>query len=113
VTPPAGTFLAEVRDSAIRFPPPIREFCDANNWTLFRVLTIDDHCLEIQPVLPDEESDMTTGYHSSLSPDSRLWIPAPLRALVALGDQSAMMRIENGAIRIYLRKVFETLGFRP
>jgi hypothetical protein len=36
-----------------------------------------------------------------------------LRALVGLGEQSVMMRAENGAICIYLRKVFETLGFGP
>jgi hypothetical protein len=30
-----------------------------------------------------------------------------------MGEQSVMMRIEDGAIGIYLRKVFETLGFGP
>jgi hypothetical protein len=113
MNPASGTFMAKARGGAVEFPPPIRRFCDVNQWSLFRVLMLDDDRLEIQPVLPGEESDLDRDYHSSLSPEGQLWIPAALRELVTLGEQSVMMRIEDGVIRIYLRKVFRTLGFGP
>ena len=40
-------------------------------------------------------------------------VPRALRKSVELGEQSVMLRIEEGAIHVYLRKVFDTLGFRP
>ena len=74
---------------------------------------LDDDRLEIVPVLPGDDADVMKEYHSSLSSDGRLWIPASLREMVSLREQSVMMRMADRAIRIYLRKVFETLGFRP
>jgi hypothetical protein len=113
VIPPAGTFLAKVRDGAIQFPPPLKRYCDASEWTLFRVVQHGDDRLEIRPIAPEEDTDITADFHSSLTADGRLWIPAALRHLVSLGEQSVMMRVENEGIGIYLRKVFETLGFGP
>ena len=113
VTPPAGTFLAKVRDGAIQLPPPLKRYCDASEWTLFHVVRHGDDRLEIHPIAPEENADVTADFYSSLTPDGRLWIPAALRDLVALGEQSVMMRVEGGGIGIYLRKVFETLGFGP
>jgi len=107
---PAGTFLAPVRNGAIQLPPPLKLYCEAEGWSLFRfVVTGDDH-LTMQPVLPEGSA---TPFHASLGPDGRLWIPAKLRRTVSLGEQSVMLRVENGVINVYLRKVFETLGFRP
>ena len=105
--------MANVRGGVIHFPPPIRRFCDASEWTLFRVLMLDDDRLDIQPVLPDDHSPLGSEFHSSLSAEGELWVPAALRELVCLGEQSVMMRVEDGVIRIYLRKVFKTLGFGP
>jgi hypothetical protein len=110
VIAPAGTFLAPVRSGAIHLPTPLKQYCDAEGWSLFRfVVTSDDH-LTMQPVLPE---DSAGAFHASLGPDGQLWIPAELRKMVSLGEQSVMLRVENGAISMYLRKVFETLGFRP
>jgi len=64
----------------------------------------------MQPVLAE---DPAIDFHAGLGTDGRLWIPAALRQMVSLGEQSVMLRVENGAINMYLRKVFETLGFRP
>ena len=83
------------------------------NWTLFRVVTVDENRLTVQPVLPRDNSDVMQGFYSSLSADGQLWIPAAARDLVSLGEQSVMMRVENGAIHVFLRNVLETLGFRP
>ena len=80
---------------------------------MFRVELVDDDRLEIKPILPDEDADVTGAFCSSLSGDGKLWIPGLLRELVSLGEQSVMMRVENGGMSIYLRKVFETLGFGP
>ncbi len=86
-------------------------------WDLFRVVPGDPDRLLLEPVLalePDgPEPDLVDGFCSSLSVDGRLWIPVALRESVSLLEQSVMMRVENGGIGVYLRKVFETLGFRP
>ena len=113
MTAPAGTFLAKVRDGSVQLPPPLKRYCDASEWTLFRIVLKDGDVLEVFPVLAHETTDVMSEFHSSLTPDGRLWIPGTLRELTALGEQSVMMRIEDGAIRIFLRKVFETLGFGP
>jgi len=112
MTPPTGTFLAKVRTGAIQFPPPIKAYCDAEGWDLFRVLQADPDRLTLEPV-PDAQSDSFDDVCSSLSANGQLWIPAALRESVALAEQSVMMRVENGGIGVYLRKVFDTLGFRP
>ena len=92
---------------------------------MFRVMPGDQDRLVLEPVLtslphpvPAAESggtepEMIDGFCSSLSADGRLWIPAALRQSVSLVEQNVMMRIENGTIGVYLRKVFDTLGFRP
>ena len=69
---------------------------------------------DVVSALPDNiEPELVDGFFSSLSDDGRLWIPAALRQSVSLLEQNVMMRIENGSIGVYLRKVFDTLGFRP
>jgi len=107
---PAGTFLAPVRNGAIQLPPPLKQYCEAEGWSLFRFVVSGDDRLTMQPVLAE---DSAADFQASLSPDGRLWIPAALRKTVSLGEQSVMLRVENGVINMYLRKVFETLGFRP
>jgi hypothetical protein len=110
MTAPAGTFLARVRNGVILIPAPLKQYCDAAGWTLFRFTATGDDRLDMQPV-PDGDAD--ADFHASLNADGRLWIPADLRAKVSLGEQSVMLRVENGAIAMYLRKVFDTLGFQP
>jgi hypothetical protein len=114
MTAPAGTFLAQVRKGVVQLPPPLARFCADSQWTLFRITLLDTERLEFAPVLPDDDvDDLDVGYHSSLSSDGKLWVPVELREAVMLGDQSVMVRIEDGFIRMYLRQVFKTLGFGP
>jgi hypothetical protein len=110
MTIPAGTFLAPVRNGAIRLPPPFQRYCEAESWSLFRFDVIDQNHLTIHPVLP---TDSSVDFHASLSPEGFLWVPLGLRNILALKEQSVMLRIEAGAIHVYIRKVFDTLGFRP
>jgi hypothetical protein len=108
--PPAGTFIARGETGAIRLPPTIYSYCQVQGWTLFHFEVVDRDHMVMRPVLagaPDAP------FHASLGEDGLLWIPAELRESVALGEQSVMLRIENATIRVYLRKVFDTLGFRP
>jgi len=111
--PPSGTYMATVRRGCVRFPPLFKAWCDQEGWNLFRVIRRGDDLLRLDPVLPGDDSDVSADFCSSLQPDGNLWIPETMRSLVSLGEQSVMMRFEDGALNIYLRKVFETLGFRP
>lgn len=120
VPPPAGTFLAKVRNGSILFPPPVNAYCKAEGWDLFRVLFHDHDHFVLEPVIEspndnsaNSDSDDAESLCSSLSADGNLWIPAILRSSVELAEQSVMVRVENGTIGVYLRKVFDTLGFRP
>lgn len=113
MTPPEGTFLAPVRSGVVQLPPLVADYCEMAEWNLFRVVPVNHNLLELEPILPSDIGDMEDVFQSSLSPDGKLWIPAELRESVALGDQSVMVRIENGVLHIFLREVFKTLGFGP
>ena len=110
MTPPAGTFLAKVRNGAIQLPPPVKQYCEAMSWSLFRIAVMEANHLTMEPVF---SGDPATDFQASLDADGKLWVPAELRQAVSLGEQSVMLRIEQGAVHVYIRKVFETLGFRP
>jgi hypothetical protein len=110
MTPPAGTFLARVRDGSMQLPPPLLQYCEEQCWTLFDFRVAGENKLTLLPIPPD---DSNAEFQASLGPEGRLWIPAALREAVQLGEQSVMVRLEDGAINMYLRKVFDTLGFRP
>lgn len=111
---PSGTFLAPVRDGVIQFPPALRTWCEFSGWNLFHLHADTPDGLVLEPITDETLStDPPSGQISSFDPEGRLWIPADLRGTVQLGDQTVMIRAEDGRIRIFLRKVFETLGFRP
>jgi len=107
---PAGTFIAQMRDGAIQLPPMLLAWCRAQSWTLFHFRVAGEDQVIMLPVLA-EDSD--SRFQASLGSDGTLWIPADIRAMVDLHGQSVMLRVEGGGISIYLRKVFDTLGFRP
>jgi hypothetical protein len=91
-------------------PPPLLAYCQSENWTLFHFRIASEDQVTMLPVLPE---DSASEFQASLGSDGALWIPADVRKLVDLREQSVMLRVEDGAISMYLRKVFETLGFRP
>ncbi len=112
---PSGTYLAPVRNGVIQFPPPLKQWCLDAGWTLFRILVDDQDRLTLEPVGADNPIDPIEdeAYESSFDPEGRLWIPAELRSYVGLNDQSVMIRVEEGVIHIFLRKIFKNLGFGP
>ncbi len=105
--------MGRVRNGTLDMPLGVCKFCAANEWTLFRVLPLDDHRIELQPVLADEDTDGDEDFVSSLSSDGKLWIPGSVREIVGLKEQSVMVRVEGRCVRLYIGHVFETLGFRP
>jgi hypothetical protein len=109
VPEPVGTYLANVRGGSMQLPPAIAEYCRAAGWSLFRFVVRDKDHVTIHPVLPQEPGD----FHASLDADGKLWVPEDLRQQIGLGEQSVMLRVEDAGINMYLRKVFETLKFRP
>jgi len=102
--------MAAVRKGSIQFPPPLRAFCEAQGWNLFCIAVAGENHLTIRAV---RDGDDAEGFQASFTPDGKLWIPAELREAVSLGEQSVMMRAGEDEIHIYLRNVFDTLGFRP
>lgn len=104
MTVPEGNYLARVRKNAIEFPPPIRRFCEEQCWDRFEVLILDKDHLVLRPD-PDGPA--------MLNSESKLPLTAAIAQASQLGEQSVMLRIEDGLIHVAVRKVFETLGFRP
>jgi hypothetical protein len=109
LTEPAGTYLASVRNGSMQLPPAIAEYCRSAGWSLFCFIVADKDHVTIRPILPEQSG----AFHASLDADGKLWIPSELRRRIDLAEQSVMLRVENGGINMYLRKVFETLRFRP
>lgn len=91
-------------------PPLLFAWCRAQSWTLFHFRVVSEDQLIMMPVLPE---DSESKFQASLDSEGRLWIPSDIRAMIDLHEQSVMLRIEGDAISVYLRKVFDTLGFRP
>lgn len=106
MTPPAGTFLARVREGIMQLPPSLQRYCEAHGWTLFHFEVVDADHLTIKAVVREDSG-------VSLNPDGRLSIPEELCKQISLGEQSVMLRVEDGVMHMYLRRVFDTLGFRP
>ena len=104
MTVPEGNYLARVRKNAIEFPPPIRRFCEEQCWGRFEVLVLDKDHLVLRP-----DPDGT----AMLNSESKLPLTEAIAQASQLGEQSVMLRIEDGLIHVAVRKVFETLGFRP
>jgi hypothetical protein len=81
----------------------------------------DHSSLELRPILAGEhdadavvtDSLQNSAPCSSLSDEGTLWIPASVRGPLRLREQSVMMRVEGDVMAVYLRNVFETLGFGP
>ena len=108
-TPPAGAFMAKVRAGCIQFPLPMKAWCKSEGWDLFRVIFRGNDLLRLDPVLSRDNIDAgadadidAAEFCSSLQPDGQLWIPLTMRNLVSLGEQSVMMRLEDGGLNAIL-----------
>ena len=108
----ASTYLAKTIGDRIQLPPAIAEHIRNAEWIDVRIAAAgDNESLTAYP-LPHPEAP-EAGYTTTLDETDGLRISEPLRQQVSLDGQNVMVRIEGDVLRIYLRQVFKTLGFRP
>ncbi|MDP9054540.1 MAG: hypothetical protein M3N93_09610, partial [Acidobacteriota bacterium] len=70
-------------------PPALLEYCRQQNWTLFHFRIAGEDQLTLLPILPKDDS--SGEFQASLDPEGTLWIPAEVRRLVKLREQSVMV----------------------
>ena len=108
----SSTYLAKTASDRIQLPPAIVEHIRGAAWTEVRVAADEDNeSLTVYP-LPHPNAPQD-GFTTALDATDGLRISEALRKQVNLDGQSVMVRIEGDVLRIYLRHVFKTLGFRP
>ena len=111
--PPAGTFLATTTDDRVQLPPAIVAFLRESQWTEVLVTSsAADEVITIYPI-PYLGVSVETGFTSEMTADGVIAIGDQNRRTVGLNGQGVMVRVESDILRIYLRRVFQTLGFRP
>ena len=106
------TYLAQTKGDRIQLPPAIAEQVRNSGWIDILVAASDDNESLTAFPLP-HPSAPAEGHTTQLDSQDGLRISEPLRQQVSLDGQSVMVRFEEDVLRIYLRRVFKTLGFRP
>lgn len=106
------TYIAQTKDDRIQLPPAIAEQIRNSGWLQVLVSPAEDNeSLTVFP-LPHPGAP-ASGFTTQVDGKDGLHISDEVRRQVNLDGQSVMVRIEGDVLRIYLRKVFKTLGFRP
>ena len=106
------TYIAQTKGDRIQLPPAIAEQARKSRWIDVRIAPAEDkESLSVYP-LPHPDAPVE-GFTTQLDPLDGLHISEELRKRVSLDGQSVMVRFEDDVLRIYLRRVFKTLGFRP
>jgi len=106
-----STYLAKTKGDRIQLPPAIADHVRDSGWLDVLIAPAEDN--ESLTVYPLPHPDAPASGYTTTIDDSAVRISEPIRKQVALDGQSVMVRIEGDVLRIYLRKVFKTLGFRP
>jgi hypothetical protein len=107
------TFLAQTTCDRIQLPPALAEQVRTAGWLdILVALEADHESLTAYP-LPHPNAPRTHGHTTQLDPNGGIHISEDFRQRARLDGQSVMVRFEGDVIRIYLRHVFKTLGFRP
>lgn len=106
------TYLAQTKGDRIQLPPAIAEQIRNLGWLEIRIAPSEDNESLTAYPLPHPNAP-ESGHTTQLDADSGLHLSEPIRKQVNLDGQSVMVRMEGELLRIYLRRVFKTLGFRP
>ena len=106
------TYLAQTKADRIQLPPAIAEQVHNAGWVDIRIAASDDNESLTAYPLPNPSAPVG-GNTTQLDAQGGLRIGDTLRQQVGLNGQSVMVRFEEDVLRIYLRQVFKTLGFRP
>jgi hypothetical protein len=111
VKAPIGTYLAKTEEDRIYLPQAIAEFVRDAKWAQLLVVA-GDEMVTVYPA-PYPGVDPSGGFASEMDDHGVIAIGEANRRAVLLNGQGVMVRIEGDVLRIYLRHVFKTLGFRP
>ena len=106
------TYIAQTVGDRIQLPPAIAEQIRNAGWVDVRISpAVDNESLTVFP-LPHPGAPLG-GVDTTLDAKDGLRVGDALRQQIGLTGQSVMVRFEADVLRIYLRQVFKTLGFRP
>src|SRR4051812_25886609 len=106
------TYLAQTKADRIQLPPAIAKQVRESGW-LDILITADNGNESVTAYPLPHPGAPEAGYTTQLDSQDGLRLGEELRKQVALDGQSVMVRFEEDVLRIYLRRVFKTLGFRP
>jgi hypothetical protein len=106
------TYIAQTKGDRIQLPPAIADQVRQSGWLDVLIVPSDDNESLTAYPLP-HPSAPESGFTTQIDPSDGLHISDPIRKQVNLDGQSVMVRFEGDVLRIYLRRVFKTLGFRP
>ena len=106
------TYLAQTKGDRIQLPPAIAEQIRNSGWLEILVApAADNESLTAYPMPHPNAPE--SGFTTQLDAEEGLHLSDEIRRQVNLDGQSVMVRLEGDVLRIYLRHVFKTLGFRP
>ena len=106
------TYLAQTKADRIQLPPAIAEQVRNSGWLDIMIAADDgNESLTAYPI--PHPNAPAEGHTTQLDAQTGLCIGDKLRKQVNLDGQNVMVRFEGDALKIYLRRVFQTLGFRP
>ncbi len=106
------TFIAQTEADRVQLPPAIAAQIRKSGWLEVRVAPAEDNeSLTVFPLPHPAAPD--SGHTTQVDIDDGLSIGEELRRQVSFSGQSVMVRFEGDVLKIYLRQVFKTLGFRP
>lgn len=106
------TYIAKTEGDRLQLPPAIADYVRRAEW--LDILVSPDSGAECITLFPLPHPDAPpTGFTTRLEPGGALHLSPEVCRLLRLDGQSVMVRVEGDVIRVYLRRVFQTLGFRP
>ena len=106
-----NTYIAQTKGDRIQLPPAIADHVRSAGWLEVSIAAAEDN--ESLTVYPLPHPDAPPSGFTTQVADAAIHISDPLRKQVRLDGQNVMVRVEGDVLRIYLRRVFKTLGFRP
>jgi hypothetical protein len=106
------TYIAQTKGDRIQLPPVIAGQIRNAGWLAVLIAPAEDNESLTAYPLPHPMAPIT-GFTTQLDEKDGIHISDAIRRQVSLDGQSVMVRIEDDVLRIYLRHVFKTLGFRP
>ena len=106
------TYIAQTKGDRIQLPPAIAGQVRNSGWLKILIAPAEDNESLTAYPLP-HPSAPTQGFATQLDEKDGLHISDDLCRQVSLDGQSVMVRFEDDVLKIYLRHVFKTLGFRP